>query len=137
MVQFYLLAVVINILGGLLLASNILENKVPALHSLQESLSFNSVARVVAIVIAILVAIFKLLSVTAGDVPVVGDLLPALSLIAVAFVFFLEYYEDRASVKSPAFEKLEAVFIGNKSVVGIIAIIVGIAHFLFPKVLFL
>lgn len=137
MVQFYLLAVVFNILGGLLMSAGLLENRVPALHAVQESLSLNSVSRIVAIFIALIVALFKILSVTEGDVPVVGDLLPALSLIALAFVFFLEYYDDRASVKSPVFEKLEAIFISNKSIVGIIAIAVGVLHFLFPRVLFL
>ena len=137
MVQFYLLAVVLNILGGLLLSAQMIEDKVPAVRSLQESLSFNSVARVSVILITLLVALFKILSVTSGDVPVVGDLLPALSLVAVAVVFFLEYYEDRASVRTPFLERMESLFVQNKSVIGIIAIIVGVAHFLFPRVLFL
>jgi hypothetical protein len=137
MVQFYLLAVVINILGGLVLASGTIEDKMPAVRALQESLSQNSAVRVIAIIVMLATALFKILSVTSGDVPVVGDLVPALSLVALAFVFFLEYYQDRSNVKSASFERLESVFIGNKSVIGIIAIIVGIVHFLFPRVLFL
>lgn len=137
MVQFYLLAVVVNILGGLMLSSEMLGERIPMVRSLRESLSFNSVTRIVIILVMLFVALFKILSVTEGDVPVVGDLLPALSLVALSAVYFLEYYEDRANVKTPAFEKLETVFIGNKSIIGIIAVVAGVAHFIFPRVLFL
>ncbi|MFO7850684.1 MAG: hypothetical protein R6V67_12080 [Spirochaetia bacterium] len=137
MVQFYLLAVVVNILGGLLLSSEMLGDRIPMVRSLRESLSFSPVTRIIIILVMLFVALFKLLSVTEGDIPVVGDILPALSIAGMAIVFFLEYYEDRSNVKSPAFEKLEAVFIRNKSIIGIVAIVVGVAHFLFPRVLFL
>ncbi|MFP4179694.1 MAG: hypothetical protein ACLFNZ_06570 [Spirochaetaceae bacterium] len=137
MVQFYLLAVVVNILGGLMLSSEILGERIPMVHSLRESLSFNSVTRIIIILVMLFVALFKILSVTEGDVPVVGDLLPALSLVAMAAVYFLEYYEDRSSVRTPAFEKLEAVFIKNRSIIGMVAVAAGVAHFLFPRVLFL
>lgn len=120
-----------------MLSSEMLGERIPMVHSLRESLSFSSVTRIIIILVMLFVALFKILSVTEGDVPVVGDLLPALTLAAMSAVYFLEYYEDRASVKTPAFEKLEAVFIKNKSIIGIIAVAAGIAHFLFPRVLFL
>lgn len=120
-----------------MLSSEILGERIPMVHSLRESLSFNSVTRIIIILVMLFVALFKILSVTEGDVPVVGDLLPALSLVAMAAVYFLEYYEDRSSVRTPAFEKLEAVFIKNRSIIGMVAVAAGVAHFLFPRVLFL
>jgi hypothetical protein len=137
MVQFYLLAVVINILGGLVLTSDMVEERIPAVRSLQDSLSLNSAVRVIVIIITLVTALFKILSVTEGDVPVLGDLVPSLSLFALGFVFFLQYYLDRSDVKSASFERLEHIFIENKSIIGIIAMVAGIVHFLFPRVLFL
>lgn len=137
MVQFYLLAVILNILGGLFLSSELLEDRFPVVKSLRESLSLNNSTRVVAILIALVTALFKILSVTEGDVPVVGDLLPALSLIALAFVVFLEFYRERASVETSFMEKLNSFFLEKKTIIGIAAMAIGIAHFLFPSVLFL
>jgi hypothetical protein len=68
---------------------------------------------------------------------VVGDLLPSISLLLVAFINAFEYYIDRSDVAGEGKERLEAVFIGNQSVFGVGAMVIGFLHFLFPGVLFL
>lgn len=137
MIQFYLLAVVMNILGGMFMAAPLLESRMPALHGVQEALKINVASRIILILISLLVGVFKLLSVTTGDVAVVGDLLPALGLLVIAVVFFLDYYTEQAEVRSGFIESLQKIFIGNKKTIGIVLIVVGLLHFLFPGVLFL
>lgn len=137
MVQFYLLAVILNILGGLILAAPLFQEKFPMLENLHEALRINIASRMIFIILSIAVGVFKILSVTRGDVAVVGDLLPALSLILMAGVFFLDYYKEQAEVGSTFIDKLQRIFVDNKSSVGIVLVIIGLLHFLFPRVLFL
>ncbi len=137
MVQFYLLAVILNILGGLILAAPLFQEKIPMLGSLHEALRINIASRMIFIILSVAVGIFKLLSVTRGDVAVVGDLLPALSLLLMSGVFFLDYYKEQSEVGSSLIDKLQRIFVDNKSSIGILLVIIGLLHFLFPRVLFL
>jgi hypothetical protein len=137
MVQFYLLAVILNILGGLILAAPLLQEKIPMLEKLHEGLRINIASRMVFILISLVVGIFKILSVTKGDVAVVGDLLPALSLLLMAGVFFLDYYKEQSDIGFSFIDKLQRIFVDNKSAIGIILVVIGLLHFLFPRVLFL
>ncbi|HDQ13188.1 MAG TPA: hypothetical protein ENN41_00030 [Sediminispirochaeta sp.] len=137
MIQFYLLAVVMNILGGLFIAAPMLKDKVSALQGIQEALRLNISTRIILIILSLAVGVFKLLSVTQGDVAVVGDLLPALGLLTLAAVLFLDYYTEQSEVRSSWLEGLQKVFVGQKSLIGLILIVIGLLHFLFPKVLFL
>ena len=135
MIQFYLLAVIMNILGGIFLAAPVLQEKMPVLQSLQEALKINIATRM--IILALIVGIFKLLSVTRGDVAVVGDLLPAIGLLVLAVVFFLDYYTEQSEVRTQFIENLQKVFVSHKSTIGVGLIVIGLLHFLFPGVLFL
>jgi len=137
MVQFYLLAVILNILGGLILAAPLLQEKIPMLEKLHEGLRINIASRMVFILLSLVVGVFKILSVTKGDVAVVGDLLPALSLLLMAGVFFLDYYKEQSEIGSSFIDKLQRIFVDNKSTIGIILVVIGLLHFLFPRVLFL
>lgn len=137
MIQFYLLAVIMNILGGIFLAAPVLQEKMPVLQSLQEALKINIATRMILIILALIVGIFKLLSVTRGDVAVVGDLLPAIGLLVLAVVFFLDYYTEQSEVRTQFIENLQKVFVSHKSTIGVGLIVIGLLHFLFPGVLFL
>jgi len=137
MVQFYLLAVILNILGGLILTAPLLQEKIPMLEKLHEGLRINIASRMVFILLSLVVGVFKILSVTKGDVAVVGDLLPALSLLLMAGVFFLDYYKEQSEIGSSFIDKLQRIFVDNKSAIGIILVVIGLLHFLFPRVLFL
>jgi len=137
MIQFYLLAVIMNILGGIFLAAPLLQEKMPVLQSLQEALKINIATRMILIILALIVGIFKLLSVTRGDVAVVGDLLPAIGLLVLAVVFFLDYYTEQSEVRTQFIESLQKIFVSHKSAIGVGLIVIGLLHFLFPGVLFL
>ena len=136
MLQFYFLSVVTNVLGGFALASDTIGERFTGLSSLGELFEKNS-TRMILGIITIILGIFKLLSVTKGDIPVVGDLIPALSGIAIGITLTVESYKQRSDVTNPAVERIDNVFVRNKLLIGIIGIVVGILHFLFPTVLFL
>jgi hypothetical protein len=88
-------------------------------------------------ILTIIFGVFKFLSVTKGDVLVIGDLLPALSGLAVGTTLTVESYKMRSTVTTPAVDRIDNVFVRNKSVIGIVGIVIGVLHFLFPSVLFL
>ena len=136
MLQFYFLSIVTNVLGGFALASGTIGERFTGLSSLGELFEKNS-TRMILGIITIILGIFKLLSVTKGDIPVVGDLIPALSGIAIGITLTVESYKQRSDVTNPAVERIDNVFVRNKSLIGIIGIVVGVLHFLFPTVLFL
>jgi accessory gene regulator protein AgrB len=137
MIQFYFLAVLLNVFGGLLLFSTADEEKLPIFRSINESLRNNQAWRLMYILLAAIVALFKILSVTKGDVLIVGDLLPALSLLVIGFEQFLEYYRDRSTVEEGSMHRMSSLFQQNRRLLGIAAAVIGVVHFLFPRVLFL
>jgi hypothetical protein len=79
----------------------------------------------------------KILSSIRGDIPVLGDLLPALAGGAAGFTLLLEFYRSHTTVMNETLDKLEATFLKNGFLVGIFSMITGIIHFLIPTVLFL
>ena len=93
--------------------------------------------RLVVAILAGLTGIFKLLSAVQNDVPVIGDLFPALAGLAACGALLVEFYSSRASVGLKLPEPLTGVFVGGRKYIGIFCVIAGVLHFIFPRVLFL
>jgi hypothetical protein len=79
----------------------------------------------------------KILSSVPGDIPVLGDLLPALAGFITGFILLFEYYRGRTSVESEKARRLEGLLAKHKKWLGFFSIAVAGLHFLFPTVLFL
>ena len=80
-------------------------------------------------------AVFKLLSPVAGDTPLVGDIIPALSGILGCIVFFdrwLKVSENHLTL-SPFFTRI----LTFEQPIGFFCLFAGVAHLLFSQVLFL
>jgi hypothetical protein len=137
MLQFYLLSVIMNLIAGVLLASGYLETKLNFLAGLTEFLKERAGIGFVVGIITFVVGFLKLLSATSGDVPVVGDLLPALAGLVMGYTLALDYYKSRSSVTSPFVETSERLFLANRTTIGIAGIVIAVIHFLLPRVLFL
>ncbi len=101
--------------------------------SLFESKTF----RLVMGILAILTGILKFISVIKTDVPVVGDLLPAIAGLAGGFCLVLDYYLKSATIDVNLPAALKNVFVKNSNVIGFLSIVVAVLHFVFPTVLFL
>ena len=136
MVQFYLLSVIMNIVAGYALLSFETEPKGSKFDGIREYLKESTIRLVLGILCAT-VGFFKLLTVMRGDIPVVGDLLPSLAGMAAGLTLLLEFYRSNSQVTTNGLEKLNSIFVANRRIVGIVAVVSGFVHFLFANVLFL
>jgi uncharacterized membrane-anchored protein len=137
MIQFYFLSIFCNAAAGyILFSSNSKENQNAMDNTIGAMLSMNKDTLCLILgILSIITGFFKLLSAVQGDIPVIGDLFPALLGVAVGFILVFEYYRKRATIKSNTYGIL-AVFIDhNKKWIGFLAIMSAILHFLFPQAL--
>lgn len=137
MMQFYFLSVILNLISGIVLSSDRLGNKMPKTGVLKEFLDQHSSLKIGLAILTFITGIFKLLSVTKGDVIIVGDLLPALLGLFMGSVLALEYYRDKADSEAADMGKFTGFLLKTKQTIGLGGIIISILHFLFPGVLFL
>ena len=138
MIQFYLLSVVMNVAAGLVLifTKEILED---AAQASAAGLSFLETKnfRLALGVLSAFVGIIKLLSVVQGDVPVLGDLVPAVAGIVGGACLLYEYYKVSSTVPVTMPSFFETLFVSGRKYVGIACVAVGTVHFILPRVLFL
>ncbi len=139
MIQFYFLSIVLNLAGGYALCADIPLPKPGSFDGVRVFLHDRGVRLVLGILMAV-TGVFKLLNAIRGDLPVVGDFLPATAGIAGGIALLVELYNS-ADVDSSGAERkpgrAERLFMQNKSIIGIAAMITGVVHFAFPMVLFL
>jgi hypothetical protein len=91
-------------------------------------------------VLGILTAVtgfFKILSAVRGDIPVLGDLLPALAGLAGGFALIYEFYKGRSSVDDETLPAVILKLAASKRYIGVVCLLAAALHFLFPAVLFL
>lgn len=154
MVQFYFLAVLMNILCGLILVygedseldSDNLDdglendgisggNSIPGLKKIQdgiagESLFANELFRLVCGALCLVVGIVTLFVPYSGPA-VLGDMLPSLCALFAGASVLLAYFEER-SEEFVAPEICDTILISNKLYIGIAALLFGVIHFIIP-----
>lgn len=133
MVQLYFLSILLNLLGGFGLASETVVERISGFRIFSDFFEGRTTLKIVVGLLSFIVGILKLLS--SMDIPVAGDLLPALCNIAVGIALTLDYYKERS--ESGSSEKLNDFFARNSSFIGITAVLFGFLHFLIPRVLLL
>jgi hypothetical protein len=136
MLQFYFLSIFFNALSGYILAFGTDTGESPMETGFSLNLK-NETLRLVLGVFTMLTGLLKLLSVVGGDIPVIGDLFPALVGLGVGFVQVFYYYRSRSSLESEKTKNLEEFFVKNNRWIGFISLTAAALHFLFPTVLFL
>lgn len=155
MAQFYFLSVLLNIIAGLIFVygkefsikdDNLNpedgEEKNP---SGKQTESFfgamtcfdSSSFRLVVGVLSLLVGLMKILSVFRNDVPVVGDLIPALAGLLGGTALLLEYFVNNAKQKIVLPRIAQKIFIGGRKYIGVFCLVAGLLHFIFPQVILL
>jgi hypothetical protein len=151
-IQFYLLSVLLDVFGGCALVIDLPKAHGPAIEGLRSFFKDKTVRLVLGILAAVTGAL-KLVATLRGDIPIVGDFLPAVAGIAVGITLLLELYQAIPAGRghsqgdetgdSPArtlprgAATVERLLTEHKGAIGIAGIIAGMAHFLFPMVLFL
>ncbi|MDR2740234.1 MAG: hypothetical protein LBB68_10455 [Treponema sp.] len=136
MIQFYFLSILLNGLSGYVLITD--SDDGDAGLDTGFRLSFkNETCRLILGILTIVIGFLKILSVVQGDVPVIGDLIPALAGFLAGFALVFEYYRSRSTLEPEHTEKIETLLVHNKKWIGLLALVAAGLHFLFPSVLFL
>jgi hypothetical protein len=138
MVQFYALSVFLNLLVGLYLATENSSESTPAdkeglLSRLREMLDEKGSKFSLGLA-ALIVGLFKILTPTSGDIPVVGDLLPAAAGLTTGSILLLDFFRSSSDLESPAVDKLDKEVLVHKRYFGMAAALIGFLHFLMPSV---
>ncbi|GHV74206.1 hypothetical protein AGMMS49940_15080 [Spirochaetia bacterium] len=136
MIQFYFLSIVLNALSGYVLTREPNDEETGLDTGFHWSLQ-NETTRLILGVLTIVVGLLKILSSIPGDLPVIGDLIPALAGFLAGFALVFAYYRSRSTLESEHTDKIEHLLMHNKKWVGFFALAAAGLHFLFPSVLFL
>lgn len=136
MIQFYFLSIFCNALTGYILISSGEKQG----NSIADDFRLpvhNETFRLILGVLTMVTGLLKILSATTGDVPVIGDLIPAAAGFLAGFILVYEFYRERSELPPEQTEKLENLLIKNKRIAGFVALAAAALHFLFPTVLLL
>jgi uncharacterized membrane-anchored protein len=132
--QFYFLSIVLNALTGFTLFTDDKREPVEAHEPFAFKLS-NGAFRFVLGLLTMVMGVLSLLAAT--DIPVVGDIVPALAGLAGGASLVFEFYRNKATLPSEKTEKAVGFFSRNKKVFGVADLAAAALHFLFPAVLLL
>jgi hypothetical protein len=134
MLQFYALSVFVNIVAGLLIAGEgSTGEKSTIFTKLHETLSDKGVKFTLGLA-ALVVGLFKILTPTQGDLPVIGDLLPAASGLTTGAILLLDFFKGSSDLDTPGLEKLNSGVLAHRRYFGMGSALVGFLHFLLPNV---
>lgn len=137
MIQFYFLSIFCNAMAGYILFSSKSgeDQNAGDNQGIGVTLSTNKDTLLLILgILSITTGFFKLLSAVQGDIPVIGDLFPALSGVAVGFILVFEYYQKKTTIDSN-YAVLTVFIEHNKKWIGVLAMVSAILHFLFPQAL--
>lgn len=156
MLQFYFLSILLNVLAGLVLvyasdftkqseadAVSSEEGEVEAeessssSHFLKGAFFDDMTFRLVLGILSVVGGLMKILSPIQLDIPVIGDLVPAVAGLAAGAALLLEFYAVRNSLETTFPLFVQKVFFEGRKYIGVFCIIAGLMHFIFPRVLFL
>jgi TctA family transporter len=138
MIQFYFLSIVLNALSGYVLSRDTGDVSIGDDADTGFRLSLqNETSRLILGVLTIVMGLLKILSSFQGDLPIIGDFIPAVAGFFAGFSLVFEYYRSRSTLEPEHTDKIEHLLIHNKKWIGYFALAAAALHFLFPSVLFL
>ena len=135
MLQFYFLSIVGNILAGVALASEYLAGRFPVFVPFRDLLSRRTYRASIGVLAAAVGFLKLLIRSSAADVPVLGDLIPALLGLAMGASLLLQVARERSD-RSPL-GRLERAALTYRVPLGFAGIAAAVLHFLLPAALFL
>ena len=137
MYQVYFLSVVTLVLASVALGYDRLDERLHVGSFFNETIFKNLSFQLGLGIVTALVGFFQLLTVAEGDVPVVGDLIPALTGLALGGTLIVVYYKEKSTVESGTLDRLDKVFVQNASNLAYVGLAVAVLHFLLHRVLLL
>ena len=136
MLQIYFISVLVNILGGIVLAFPILKEQFRFLTIFEDFVNIiqdNKKVRSIFGIISLIVSLFEII--IPYDLPIIGNLLPAISLFLIGFIF--RHKIPTIIQNNKEYGKFKYFIENNKKAIGIFALITGIIHFFAAKAPFL
>jgi uncharacterized membrane protein YuzA (DUF378 family) len=137
MLQFYFLSILLNLITGFILLFADKDDMESFQGIKMPEIAYDETFRLIIGILSGITGFFKLLTAVRGDVPVIGDLVPALVGLAGGFTLLYEFYRTRSTVEEDTLPPFVQKIVSSKRYVGIACIIAAVLHFLFPTILFL
>jgi hypothetical protein len=133
MMQLYLLSIVFNGLTGLLFIFGDFRKNNTEEHSAPFSFDGDGFRLILGIVTAV-TAVLKLLSPVKG-IPILGDLLPAVTGIIAGFVLIFGFYRNHSSQidTEGTISHFGEFFLIHQKAAGVTLLIVALLHFIFAE----
>jgi hypothetical protein len=131
MIQFYLLSILFNVVAGMALLGEDHGEE----NTVETGIRFsfqNETFRLLLGLFTMSIGLLKLLSPVQGDVPVVGDLVPAVAGLGSGFILLVDYYRNRTALVEERVLKITETVARNRRWAGFAAIVAAVLHFLFP-----
>jgi uncharacterized membrane-anchored protein len=137
MIQFYFLSILFNAASGYVLVSaEGGDDKEYGISGVRTFLGSDTTQLILGI-LTMVTGLLKLLSPTVGDLPIIGDLIPALVGFLAGFILVFGYYRSHSVLEDEKTASLSQFLVKNRRWIGFIAIAASALHFLFPAALLL
>jgi hypothetical protein len=136
MIQFYFLSILFNAAGGFVLFTNSGEGGTAAIEAEIHFSLQNETFRLILGILTALTGLLKLLSPVQGDIPVIGDLVPAAAGLVTGFILLFDYYQGRSFFEEGD-SRMKAIITVNRKWIGFASMVVAGLHFIFPHALLL
>jgi hypothetical protein len=153
MIQFYFMSILFNAAAGYLLVSE-RDSEVGAVETGFPRFLQNETLHLILGTLTVVTGFLKLLSPAEANIPVVGDLVPALAGIAAGFTLIVEFYRSHSTLDSdlsstsfgstdftsvdfrseePS-KNITGFLVKNRRAVGIVSIAAAVLHFFLVRV---
>jgi len=136
MVQLYFLSILCNALSGYVLFAGNDNETTEKTSGFANNPTFNLALGILSAVTGVL----KLLSPTVDKIPIIGDLVPAITGIAAGLILIFGIYRQNVSLASASTNSLDSLagtLLSFRKPLGLGLFTVALLHFLFPQALFL
>ena len=143
MVQLYFLSILFNGLIGFLLVFTEARDTESIESSMKFSFSSGGFRLTLGILAALtgIIKLFAPLNTMVNQIPILGDLLPALAGIVAGFITIFSFYRENSSKidndQDGQLDRIGDIFLHYKKAAGFALLAVAALHFLFPTALFL
>ncbi|MDR3146149.1 MAG: hypothetical protein LBU21_07715 [Treponema sp.] len=134
MIQFYFLSILLNAAAGFVLFTN--SGGAGALEAEIRFSLQNETFRLILGILGAVTGLLKLLSPVEGDIPVVGDLIPAAAGLVTGFILLFDYYHGRSFFEEGD-SRMTQIITVNRKWIGFAAMVIAALHFILPHVLLL
>ena len=132
MAQFYMLSILANLTASLALAGDYLASRAAWLAAFKE-MRENRGARTTIGICAAVIGVIKLFVLSPGEhILILGDLLPALTGIALGTSLLAEVHHVKVEQVSERVRRISKTALTYRVPVGITGLVVALLHFLFP-----